>query len=832
MAESYHIAIIGAGPAGLSAAGRAAHHDRESGVSSPTYVLLEGFSTFAKTIQKYQKGKHVMDTPGFLDLRSPVPFVAGKREEILGGWQNSIDTDSINIRYNSEVTAIEGERGNFSIKTSSGETINAEHVVMSIGTQGNPRALGVEGDAESDFVMYTLDDPEEFQGESIVVVGAGDAAIENAIALAEYNKVYIINRRNEFSRAKDGNLNAVLAAINDKGRDFHCFYETNVGGLELPGEPGSAGAIILNTATGEERVECHRIIARLGTLPPRKFVESCGIEISSPSADAVPDVDNEYMSNVPGLYVIGALGGYPLIKQAMNQGYDVVEYIHGNHVEPVDTPILKKKFQGLPIKMPTPEDVLSLYQSKIPMFRRMSPLAFRELIIESRILVGLEPAEYERTSKDEDEHATVFIKDGEPVYQHGEYSTSFYTLVEGDVRMQLDEDGTWHNISPGQFFGEMSLISGRPRQGSAIADRDCILIETPRRIMVKLMNSNEEVRAGIDRVFIMRALQAAFQPQLSLDALADIAGRVEPCTFKAGETIFSQGESGDHLHLVRSGTVTLSRGDQDMVVAQLQSGELVGQMALMGAPVRRDTATAAVRTETLKVYRDEFLAMVNSQPGHVEELQEELSEVIRQTNAMGSQPESARAIGFLMDQGLGEATNALVIDEALCVGCDNCEKACAETHGGISRLRREEGASLASLHVPVVCRHCELPHCMKDCPPDALRRAASGEVFIDAETCIGCGNCETNCPYDAIKLSYQPEPKPSLFSWLFFGRGSGPGEQDDFTATEASKNSGKKAVKCDACMDLAGGPACVRACPTGAAVRLGPEQFVELVEAR
>ena len=42
----------------------------------------------------------------------------------------------------------------------------------------------------------------------------------------------------------------------------------------------------------------------------------------------------------------------------------------------------------------------------------------------------------------------------------------------------------------------------------------------------------------------------------------------------------------------------------------------------------------------------------------------------------------------------------------------------------------------------------------------------------------------------------------------------------------------KKAVKCDMCKDLAGGPACVRACPTGAAVRLSPEAFVDVVSAR
>ena len=184
-----------------------------------------------------------------------------------------------------------------------------------------------------------------------------------------------------------------------------------------------------------------------------------------------------------------------------------------------------------------------------------------------------------------------------------------------------------------------------------------------------------------------------------------------------------------------------------------------------------------------------------------------------------------------MEQGLGEATNALVIDETLCVGCDNCDKACAETHGGISRLDREAGASLANLHIPISCRHCELPHCMTDCPPDAIRRAPNGEVFI-TDSCIGCGNCETNCPYDAIKLSYAAPPKPSLFSWLFLGRGPGPGEPASFKPTAESADAGKKAVKCDACMGQAGGPACVRACPTGAALRVSPEQFIELVETR
>jgi len=185
--------------------------------------------------------------------------------------------------------------------------------------------------------------------------------------------------------------------------------------------------------------------------------------------------------------------------------------------------------------------------------------------------------------------------------------------------------------------------------------------------------------------------------------------------------------------------------------------------------------------------------------------------------------DTGNIISFLMQQGLGEATDVLLIDESLCVRCNNCEKACAETHGGTSRLNREAGPTFAQIHVPTSCRHCEHPHCMKDCPPDAIHRSAGGEVFI-ADTCIGCGNCEKNCPYGVIQLA-PVDPKksrPSLMSWLMFGIGAEPG----MTPKSKDKTLAKKAVKCDMCKDIKGGASCVRSCPTGAAIRVSPEKFL------
>jgi Fe-S-cluster-containing hydrogenase component 2 len=226
---------------------------------------------------------------------------------------------------------------------------------------------------------------------------------------------------------------------------------------------------------------------------------------------------------------------------------------------------------------------------------------------------------------------------------------------------------------------------------------------------------------------------------------------------------------------------------------------------------------------------DAFKKLVNRIPVLKLRLQAEYRQRTAANLAMQSLPSGGDIISFLIAQGAGEATDILLIDESLCVRCDNCEKACAETHGGTSRLNREAGPTFASVHVPTSCRHCEHPHCMKDCPPDAIHRAPNGEVFI-ADNCIGCGNCERNCPYGVIHMAAKPPKKPGLIQWLLFGRGPGPGEAP--YDKKKKPTSGKKAVKCDMCKDQPGGPACVRSCPTGAAIRISPEEFPAYVQSR
>jgi CRP-like cAMP-binding protein/Fe-S-cluster-containing hydrogenase component 2/thioredoxin reductase len=785
----FAIAIVGSGPAGLSAAARAAREGK-------SHILLERTTHLTDTIFKYQKRKHVMATPEFLPLRSDLGFKESSREEVIETWTTGVQGASANIRLGAEVTAIKGQRGNFQIGLAGGETITAEHVVLSIGVQGNLRKLTLPG-AELPFVQYQLDDPDEYRGEEIIVIGTGDAGLENALALSANNNVTVINRVADYPYAKPANAALIQAAIN-KG-NITAFVNSEPKAVE-------PGILVLDTADGEARVKCDRIIARIGALPPRKFVESCGITFPSDSPTAYPQVSETYESDIPGLYIIGALAGYPLIKHCLNQGYEVVEYILGNNIPPADEPLIQDKLDKAGVQM-TVTQLVTKIRETLPLYKSLTPLQVREFLLHSEI------------------HQP---RPDETVFRRNDYTNSLYSILDGQVEIQLGDNESVL-LEPGEFFGEMGLISGRRRTATTVAKKLSLLLEVDRNTMVKLYRSVPDVRKVIDDAAVVRQIQTYLAPQVDKMRLAGVVAGSKVVEFKPNDTLIEEGAEDDSVYLVRKGSVTISRriGGKDIVLAYLPAGNYVGEMAMLTKSKRSATVKAAVLTEAIKIDSADFRALLDNAPDLHQQVEARLEHRLMEQRRMELGGPQGGIIEFLIRQGLGEATDVLLIDESLCVRCDNCEKACAETHHGVSRLNREAGPTYTTLHVPTSCRHCEHPHCMKDCPADAIHRAPNGEVFID-DKCIGCGNCERNCPYGVIQMAAVPAEKPSLLNWIFFGRGNGPGEDKSPTAL-AKRTGSKHAVKCDMCKGIDGGPACVRACPTGAAIRVNPEQFISVV---
>jgi CRP-like cAMP-binding protein/Fe-S-cluster-containing hydrogenase component 2 len=440
-----------------------------------------------------------------------------------------------------------------------------------------------------------------------------------------------------------------------------------------------------------------------------------------------------------------------------------------------------------------------------PLLGALTKLQRRELLLESTVHV---------LAKD----ALVFRKN--------DYSNSFWSIVSGNVQVDTDGDEGDRRavvLGTGRFFGEMGLLSGRRRTATVLAGLNCVLIETPRRTILKLLSASARLRERIDQAFVRNAVFNYIGPLLGTEAIDALIDRgVVLKRYNAGQVLFKEGDAADGLYLIRRGSVAVSKRikGEDRVLAYVSAGNYVGEMAMLDGGARTATVTASVLTEVLVFDADGVRRQIRATPALRASLEAIMMARTEQNIAAEQDAEGGSALSrFLHKQGVGDASDLLVIDENLCVQCNNCETACAESHQGTSRLQREAGATFARLHLPVACRHCENPHCMKDCPPDAIRRGPGGEVTI-SEACIGCGNCQRNCPYGVIQMAPEAPPAPGGgLLWLLFGLGAAPGQRQ----ATAGEDVPKKAVKCDMCSGIRGGPRCVDACPTGAAKRLSAE---------
>ena len=235
-----------------------------------------------------------------------------------------------------------------------------------------------------------------------------------------------------------------------------------------------------------------------------------------------------YESNVKGLYIVGALGGYPLIKQAINQGYEVIEFINGNtDLDPADEPLITETLKD--IEGFDNDAFLKEMRERFPIFEELIPLMEREMLVESTVTA---PSE------------------GTIIFERGDYTNSVYTIFRGSVRIQINENdpSQYVVLKQGAFFGEMGLISGRRRSATIASNEDdAILIETPRRTMLKLRASVPTLRKTMDKEAVVRKIQTYIASSLDIEAINKLANSTSIEKFRKGETLFSEGDEGDAL---------------------------------------------------------------------------------------------------------------------------------------------------------------------------------------------------------------------------------------------------------------------------------------------
>lgn len=199
------LVIVGAGPAGMSAALRA----RELGLA---VEILEQ-ETVGGTIAHYPRQKVVMTEPFTL----PGGFASSARvlskERLLEIFAAALDAARVRVREGERVDAVRRVGDVFEV-VATGGVRKAATVMLCIGRRGSPRRLEVPGE-ELPKVAYRLIEPAQYAGRHVLVVGGGDSAVESALALADAGaaSTTLSYRRATVAKVREANQRAFETAV-------------------------------------------------------------------------------------------------------------------------------------------------------------------------------------------------------------------------------------------------------------------------------------------------------------------------------------------------------------------------------------------------------------------------------------------------------------------------------------------------------------------------------------------------------------------------------------------------------------------------------------------
>lgn len=203
-----------------------------------------------------------------------------------------------------------------------------------------------------------------------------------------------------------------------------------------------------------------------------------------------------------------------------------------------------------------------------------------------------------------------------------------YLLLEGQVALTL-KGKPLHLVLPGEYFGELAIISDAPRSATAAALKKSRLASMDeKRVLQALPQAPEfalqlvaslttQMRRTVERLLATRRPMAPRQGASGISpeqvaTLRRTLGDLRPTLMKAGETVVNQGATGVYMFVLLEGHVDISVNG--MMVEQVGSGESFGEVAVLGATARAATAVAGSDGAWLPVNRDAFLKVVREHP--------------------------------------------------------------------------------------------------------------------------------------------------------------------------------------------------------------------------
>lgn len=397
-------------------------------------------------------------------------------------------------------------------------------------------------------------------------------------------------------------------------------------------------------------------------------------------------------------------------------------------------------------------------------------------------------------------------------------------------------------LEKGQMFGELAALTRSARTATVFADGEAELLEIRWQGLRDLLRRADALKANVDRLYRERSLKVQLRATPLLSRLSDqqieaVAAATEFETFgnfdwqttfdsasrkdaagrlAAEPVIAEESHYVNGLILIRSGFARLSCrfGDGHRTLSYLGKGQVYG-LEELAHNWRHGKGADHIVSQQRTLRAVGYVDILRIPTPVVEQYilptipADQLPPFFPPPTPPGqAPPPPPRAkidvglMEFLVENRFINGRATMLINTDRCTRCDDCVRACSNAHDGNPRFARH-GKRLGSHMIANACMHCADPVCMIGCPTGAIHRdAATGNVVINDETCIGCATCANSCPYQNIRMVEIRDPSGRLLL----------DSQTNYPI--------RKATKCDLCIDELGGPACQRACPHDALQRV------------
>jgi Fe-S-cluster-containing dehydrogenase component/CRP-like cAMP-binding protein len=463
---------------------------------------------------------------------------------------------------------------------------------------------------------------------------------------------------------------------------------------------------------------------------------------------------------------------------------------------------------------------------------------------------------------------------GETIMRQGEWGgNTFYLSVSGALDVYIGEPGGEQRkisrLLPGTCFGEMAVLAGVERNATVMVPKNetAIVLEVTRpalRLLRKLPKFgqvlDETYRAhGLGRVLEDLTEHGRSANEAIIRKLREIGKFM---VYGKHHVLCQEAEPLRNIVLIKSGWIRRVRGvpldpastgvavgmGQTIGVDFLGAGNCLGLEGFGENETWKYSASAMARTEVLEIP----LAPLAADP----KLREQIVAAFAAFSTVDDNPPSIEAVDDLramssaeaeITTGIVDGANLLVMDMDLCIRCGNCSLACHKVHGqsrllrrGISITRPVTIGSERTQHVlsPQVCMHCKDPECLTGCPTGSIFRDPRGYVDIDPATCIGCFDCATQCPYDAISMVPKNGEPVVTFDLMGTLRRTFSLSTPPAAPLQLTPADDLVAIKCNLCehtpLNPQGAPrqaySCEENCPTGALLRVDPVRYFTEVD--